>query len=157
MLYVKITRGSDRKITSATAVEWPLPSDADRTEYESRNGWHTLAEAEEVATALNAGLDAPRYIATDAGAFTSPRYDVIELPRVGDAVSYYFNGDSYPCGIITKISTGPGYRRIVATETFSNGKQANHVFYRVRNTACWKKNRTWSLIRGHHSQRNPEF
>jgi hypothetical protein len=87
------------------------------------------------------------YLATDAGAHTSPRYDVIEAPQVGDDVSKGFNGDRYPEGTITKISAS--YKRI---ET-STGV----VFHRRRQTGAWVEAGTWTLVRGHHYTQNPSF
>lgn len=86
------------------------------------------------------------YIATDAGPAVSPRYDVIEAPVVGDAVSYAFNGDSYPCGEIVSISKT---LKVIRT---SEGK----VFHRRRESGCWKSG-GWSMIAGHHDERNPSF
>lgn len=116
------------------------------TEYsvdaENRNDWRTFEAAKEVAALLGDG-----YIATDAGSHVSPRYDVIKLPKVGDNVSYAFNGDWYPCGVITAISKS---LKVIST---SEGKK----FYRVRETGCWKNAATWSLISGHHYKQNPSF
>jgi len=109
---------------------------------ENRNDWPTINHAKAVADALGAD-----YIATDAGPYVSPRYDVIKLPKVGDEVSYTFNGDHYPCGTVASISTS---MRIVTT---TEGQK----FYRVRDTGCWKYNKTWSLEMGHVSKLNPEF
>jgi hypothetical protein len=87
------------------------------------------------------------YIATDAGEYVSPRYDVIAVPTVGSAVSGCFNGDSYPEGVITKISKS---LRRVETSTGA-------VFYRKRQTGCWVSNGTWSMVSGHRNERNPSF
>jgi hypothetical protein len=136
MLYVLVER-KNNKITRAVVVEGRAGSAA-----ETRNDWRTFEAAKEVAVALG-----PQYIATDAGSHVSPRYDVIALPKVGDEASYAFNGDSYPCGKIVRISKS--LKLIVTTE--------GQKFYRVRETGCWKYNRTWSLTAGHVYKQNPSF
>lgn len=140
MLNIRVTRKSGQVV--ATVIE-NYKYDGDRT-VENRNNWKTLAAAEAVAAALGEA-----YVATDSGAHVSPRYDVITRPQVGDKVSYAFNGDSYPCGTITKMSAGPTYRRI---ET-STGK----IFWRRRQSGAWVNDGTWSLVVGHINKRNPEF
>lgn len=141
----------DGKIVTACPV---VAKDHLDPTHENRNNWKTFDAAKEVAAALGAG-----WIATDAGPYVSPRYDVIDLPKVGDAVSYTFNGDSYPCGTIKSISPGPGFRRIVAGPDFT-GK--DRVFWRRCHDGeptggAWINEKTWSLISGHHERRNPEF
>lgn len=121
--------------------------------YLYRGDFDTFEKAEYIADCLNnlnrdkslRGKDT--YIATDAGPCVSPRYDVQRRPQVGDEVSYGFNGDYYPCGTIVKIS--PTLKKI----TTSSG----HTFYRLRQTGSWKMNKTWSLVQGHHDERNPHF
>lgn len=108
---------------------------------ENRNNWSTFEAAKEIATALG-----PKFIATDAGSHVSPRYDVQELPQIGDKVSYAFNGDYYPCGKIATIS------KSLKLITTTKGQK----FYRLRETGCWKYNGTWSLVAGHVSRLNPE-
>lgn len=121
------------------------------TKLVSRHELKSLDDAEKLAREANLfGMlftPAKTYLATDAGGHTSPRFDVIEAPRIGDRVSAYFNGDSYPEGTITKISDS--YRRI---ET-STGK----VFWRRRNSGSWISGRTWSMSRGWTDKRNPSF
>jgi hypothetical protein len=112
-----------------------------------------------VALAADASRDlAPRVFLACEYTNRYPRFDVVEAPKVGDDVSYAFNGDSYPCGKITKISAS--YRRIVATETTPDGDHdghREHVFYRDGQTGRWVKGRTWSLVRGYVKTRNPHF
>lgn len=121
---------------------------------ENRNDWKSFEAAQEVAALLG-----PLYVATDAGPYVSPRYDVIDLPQVGADVSYGFNGDAYPCGKIKSISKGPGYRRIVAGPDFS-GK--DRTFWRrcrdgQPTGGGWINEGTWSLIPGTVDKHNPEF
>ena len=92
------------------------------------------------------------FIAEDRGDHTRPRYAVVQAPRVGDKASYGFNGDSYECGYITKIS-GQNMRRIETTEE----GRPTRVFWRRKLSSSWKYDQTWSLMVGHHNERNPEF
>jgi hypothetical protein len=103
----------------------------------------------EAAVALAELLGAP-YTAADHGPHTHPRYTVFVMPHVGDAVSYSFNGDSYPDGEIVKVGTGP--KAVIVTSTGSR-------YYRNGPHApSWtKQGGTWSLISGHHNERNPSF
>jgi hypothetical protein len=112
----------------------------------NRNDWKSLEEAEKVAVEATA-LTERLHIATDSGPYCSPRYDVIEAPRVGDEVSKSFNGDSYPAGRISKISSS---LRRVETDT-------GEVFWRHRESGSWIEGQTWSMIPGHISERNPSF
>lgn len=86
------------------------------------------------------------HIACDRGEWCSPRYYVAPVPVVGEPVSYAFNGDYYPCGVITKIS------KTLQKITTSDGK----VFFRKRKTDVWKSS-IWSLVNGHIERQNPEF
>jgi len=112
----------------------------------SRNDFKTFEQAQEVAESASRyeGVD---YIATDSGAYCSPRYDVIKAPQHLAPVSYCFNGDYYPCGHIKSIS------KTMKKITTTTGK----TFYRRRNTGCWLANGTWSMVEGHIEQRNPMF
>lgn len=141
MLSIKTTRDTAGKLLTATVVPGYDPA------AENRNDWKTFEAADEVAKALGSA-----YIATDAGPYVSPRYDVIALPQVGDDVSYAFNGDSYPCGKVTKVSAFP-HRRIEARD--EAGRAC--VFYRRKQTGAWVMDGTWSLQAGHVNKRNPEF
>jgi len=140
MLSVKTTRDPAGKLLTAEVAPGYDP------QHENRNDWKTLEAAQEVAEALG-----PAYVATDAGAHVSPRYDVVALPKVGDAVSYAFNGDSYPCGHVTKVSPAP-HRRIEVLDGTTK-----RVFYRRKLSGSWVNAGTWSLIPGHHEKRNPSF
>jgi hypothetical protein len=153
MISVWTIRGAGGRLLRAEVVPGP-PDKAYDPKHENRNDWRTMAAAEEIAAAL--GHD---YVATDAGPHVSPRYDVVRLPFLGDPVSYAFNGDSYPCGKIVRISKGPEYRRIEAHEdaTVGNPTPRKHVFWRRGRTGSWVKDGTWHLTAGHVSRRNPEF
>lgn len=146
MIYVNTTRAQDGALLTAQVVSGGTV-ELLRTKFprnlESRNDWHTFDAAKEVAAKLGAD-----YLAIDAGVHVSPRYDVIKMPKVGDKVSYAFNGDYYPCGEIKSVSKFP-HRVIVTTE--------GQKFYRRGDSGSWKYNRTWSLVQGHISRLNPEF
>lgn len=122
---------------------------------ECRGDWKSMADAERIAALLNetrksvGGGTGTKWIATDAGSNVSPRYDIQELPRVGEFVSKGFNGDSYPVGTIKSISAGPAFRRI---ETHDGS-----VFWRVKQSGSWRNDGTWYLMPGRHDERNPSF
>lgn len=117
-----------------------------RTGHETRNDWKSFGRVEQIAAELTEALG-ERYLATDAGAWTSPRYDVIKAPVLGMLVSKYFNGDAYPEGEIVKISES--FRRI---ET-STGT----VFFRRRQSGSWVEGGTWAMVGGHRNDWNPSF
>jgi len=112
----------------------------------NRNDFNSLTDAEVAAQDATA-LTGTTYIATDAGGYVSPRFDVKRLPQVGDQVSYSFNGDSYPDGEIKAIS--PTLKVITTT---TGGR-----YHRRGQTGSWVKGGTWSLVQGHHNKRNPSF
>lgn len=115
----------------------------------NRNDLETYAEAEKIAAVLNTQANAEQWIATDEGSNVSPRYDVVRLPQVGDAVSFEFNGDAYPDGFIESVGTG--VKRVVRTSTGS-------TYYRRKLTGGWQKEGgTWWMVKGHVSKRNPSF
>lgn len=88
-----------------------------------------------------------RWIPVDRGDFHAPRYDVVKVPVIGAPVSKAFNGDSYPCGNVAKISAS--LRRIETSD--------GTVFFRRGLSASWINDGMWSMISGHHNDRNPEF
>ena len=69
------------------------------------------------------------------------------LPTINDPVSYAFNGDYYPCGVIAKISKN---HKMITT---SDG----HKFYRQGEANQWKMYKTWFLVKGHIEKQNPHF
>lgn len=149
MLNVLVTRSFGKVVSAAVITNEVAYGDQRPAGIETRNDWKSLEAAQEVATALTAKYDS-LYIATDAGGHVSPRYDVIAAPKVGEPVSYEFNGDSYPCGHITAISDS--LRRIVATDGTTQ-----HVFWRHKQSGAWIKGGTWSLRPGHVYKQNPSF
>jgi hypothetical protein len=87
------------------------------------------------------------HLPVDSGSGVWPRFDVIEAPAIGEAVSYGFNGDYYPCGHIKSISES--FRVITTT--------GGQKFYRRRESATWKFKGIWSLVDGHRKELNPSF
>lgn len=112
----------------------------------SRWDFTTFDVAEKLAADATK-LTGTLYIAIDNGPNVSPRYDIVRAPKVGDKVSYGFNGDYYPDGEITNISAS---LRIVTTST-------GRKYYRRRLTDLWLERGMWALVQGHIDERNPEF
>lgn len=112
-----------------------------------RRNWKSFEDVESIAKSLNTLEGFRKYGAVDKGQYVSPRYDIIELPKVGDDVSYAFNGDAYPRGKIMRITES--LRKI----TTSDGS----TFWREKKSGKWIMNGTWSLISGTHNYRNPSF
>lgn len=112
---------------------------------QNRWDWETFEVADLIADKLNESTDG-FYIPTDSGPNVSPRYDVILAPKVGDEVSYSFNGDTYPCGKIKSISAS---LRLIITD---EGRK----FYRRKLTGAWC-DKGWTLIPGHIHEQNPHF
>lgn len=110
-----------------------------------RHSFTSLEFAADIALQVSA-LKGKTFIATN-NPHCRPQFDIVELPSIGDNVSGYFNGDSYPEGEVTSISKS---YKVIETST---GKR----FYRKRQTGSWISNGTWSLIGGHHNTRNPSF
>lgn len=117
-----------------------------------RGDFKTFEDATRIASSANRYLanGTRRFIPVDAGPHTHPRFDVIEAFKVGDAVSYSFNGDTYPDGEIIKI--GGGRRETITTST---GRRYN----RYKLTGSWRSagTGTWALCRGHIYEQNPSF
>jgi len=81
--------------------------------------------------------------------FAISPYVAFRLPQIGDPVSKEFNGDSYPCGEIVRISLTYS---VITTST-------DERFHRV-STAQWKqggKGGAFSLTHGHRTKMNPHF
>ena len=123
-----------------TAVAGPDDDNA-----EAVNRWRSFEEAQDIAEQATQ-LTGDLFLACDRSECVSPRYVVVRAPRVGDAASYAFNGDSYPDGVITHVTEATC--RVVKTDTGS-------TYYRRKCGAGWtKKGGTWSLVSGHVSSLN---
>lgn len=166
MLYVQLLNGRPLKIQSERPkLELHAQAEQDPTTWwvapkrsghrhsiaDKPTGWCTSRDFEdfESVKALAAYLTAmtgKAYLGTDAGQWCFPRYDIVEVPRVGDEVSYYFNGDCTPCGTVTRVGKNC---RIIETDS---GKK----FWRLRETGSWKDG-IWFLTSGHSYERNPHL
>lgn len=150
MLYVLFNKGEPVLVTSSA----PILSRADALRDEGvvfdnfKCSWDytSFYEVEQLCAELLL-ITGVVYIPTDAGPAHGSRYNIMVPPKVGDAVSYSFNGDSYPCGTITKVSAT---MKKITTST-------GDVFYRRMQSAQWIKNGTWTLLAGHVSTQNPSF
>ena len=88
-----------------------------------------------------------KFVGADRGAHVAPRYEFTRVPKVGDKVSYSFNGDTYPDGEIVTITN----KYQVTTST-------GHKYRRKGLTAAWlRTGGTWCLVEGHHYEQNPHF
>jgi hypothetical protein len=115
-------------------LRYPVPS---------RPSFEDAEQGADFASRLTGNL----WVAKDNGPHCFPRYGIVEVPRVGEPVSYAFNGDYYPCGTVAKIS-----KSLKRIET-SDGR----VFFRRKLSGSWVNGGTWSLVSGHISRWNPEF
>lgn len=113
---------------------------------QNRNDWKSFDRVTEIAAQLTAATGRI-FLPTDDGEYVSPRYDVVDAPAINDEVSYAFNGDSYPDGVIVKINAN---HRFIWT---SNGNK----YIRKGLTSRWVRNNTWTLVSGHHFEQNPHF
>jgi hypothetical protein len=98
--------------------------------------------AEEIANELSS--DEMKFMAVDCGKNTTPRFDVIEMPQVGDYVSYAFNGDYRPCGEIVKVTKT---LQIVT----STGRR-----FMYKGGGVWKDG-SWRMVMGIRNESNPSF
>lgn len=122
------------------------PEMAQDPQWTDRWAWKDFATVEKIAAHLTEKLGY-LWLPVDRTESTSPRYDVMVAPRVGDKVSRGFNGDYYPDGEIVKI-----------TPTFQIKTSNGHTFRRVKNTSTWiMSGGTWGLVSGHIDERNPHF
>lgn len=114
--------------------------------WKSRWDWKSFEEVERVARYITA-MTGDLYLAVDNTESTAPRYDIVRCPKIGDAVSYGFNGDYYPDGEVVKI-----------TKNLQITTSGGHTYRRFKNTGGWRRTGgTWWLISGHVDERNPHF
>lgn len=107
----------------------------------------SLADAEAMAAKMTARTG-DRWIAYQT-TYAFSRYVAVPAPKVGDPVSYAFNGDSYPDGEIATIS--PTLAKIVTTTGTVYNRQ------KTRPGAWMRKGGTFSMVKGHVNKRNPHF
>lgn len=150
MFYINVKGGLPVEVTEINPgcgghwVKFPITEETD--------GWlhsrdfRTYEEAQSMAAHLTA-MTGNTYLPTDEGSGCSPRYRVIEAPKVGDEVSKGFNGDYYPVGKITKI-----------TRTWQITTDQGNKFRRYKETGGWRAvGGTWWMVAGVHNERNPHF
>jgi hypothetical protein len=123
------------------------PDHSELGQWLARHGIADILHANRIAAQATV-VTGRLHIGVDAGASTWPRFDVVEAPKVGDPVSYAFNGDYYPDGYITHITEGT--LRQVKTTTGS-------TYFRRKQSGSWVKGGTWSMVAGHRNERNPSF
>lgn len=98
-------------------------------------------------------LTGDEWLPVDRGSHTSPRYDVMVCPKVGDDVSKGFNGDYYPIGKVVAISKAPE-RRVITVD----GPRGKLRFYRNKLSSGWTQSGgTWGLVKGVVDRYNQEF
>ena len=149
MIYVLFLKGEPVHITTESPhTGTPKLKEFAGVEYdEAKCSWEFESLEEVEALAAKFSTDDKTLLGYDCGEYNSPRFGLIEAPKIGDEVSYAFNGDYTPCGTIVKITKG---WRI----TTSDGK----VFNRKKKSPGWMMvGGTWRLVAGHHNERNQEF
>ena len=115
----------------------------------SRHDITSFEHAAQIASQANAMVGAGTIlIPVDNGEWCSPRYEVVQAPKVGDKVSRCINGDYYPDGEIVKVSGQNN--RIVTTST-------GRKYYRRRLSGAWIADKFYSMVNGHIHRLNPEF
>lgn len=143
MIYVLFDK--DGNVTGYTSHNTSYPATTSLM-VQSRWDWKSKERVDEIAAELSK-ITGKHFIGIDAGSSVSPRYDIKQVPQVGDEVSSYFNGDYYPQGKIKAISAS------LKVITLENGKR----FYRRKETAKWVYERTWVLVQGTKDERNPHL
>jgi hypothetical protein len=144
MLYFKIA--NDRVTAVLPHSEFHADQGRNHREWESRWDWNTLDAAQRVAESASE-TTGKHFLAIDRGTGVFPRFDIIEAPQVGDAVSASFNGDSYPEGFVKSISKT---MRLIVTTT------GRKFYRRNENSGSWVSG-SFSLIPGHVDERNAHF
>ena len=147
MFYVKLVNGLPTEISAQRPKGDGVTFARDgKNGWQNRNDWSSYDDVTRIALYLTA-MTGKTYLPIDAGSHVSPRFDIIEAPKVGDDVSYGFNGDSYPCGKITRITKS--WRIYTDSGKTFNCKGITGVWMMVGGT--------WFLIIGIVDERNPHF
>lgn len=109
--------------------------------------WDFTAEGAEVIANFLTRQTGDVHLMVDNGEHCAPRFDVIRAPKIGDKVSYGFNGDYYPDGEIISV-----------TSKFQVKTSGGHTYRRRKNSGSWlQPGGTWGLTQGHIDERNPHF
>ena len=137
MIYVKIKNGLPVEIST---------QHQDGDDWQNRWDWASFQEVTRLASYITA-MSGKTYVAVDNGNGCSPRYDVQRAPAIGDEVSYGFNSDYYPDGVVVKVS-----------KTLQVTTSTGSTYRRRGNSGSWcKPGGTWSLVMGHIYEQNPHF
>lgn len=128
-------------------VQWiPSGSDVRGSGWISSRDLKSMEDAVQISAELESFTNR-RYLPVDAGAGVYPRFRVIQAPKIGDKVSRSFNGDTYPCGEIIRIT--PSWQ----IRTSSGVK-----FLRYRETGGWREAcGSFFMIYGDLYEQNPHF
>lgn len=145
MLYIRIEHGV------AVDVSTKLPEDLTAWA-NNQNGWLSRDHITSYEMAVDISRQLTEclgrtFLPIDATDAAWPRYGIIEAPKIGDKVSRSFNGDSYPCGEIIKI-----------TPTWQITTSTGQKFRRIKNSGGWREaGRSFWMVAGHIDERNPHF
>lgn len=139
MLFIKFSP-SGLPIEVRDEIPQELKNGAWNDAWQDRNDWTSRAEVDRIARYLTA-MTGDLYVGTERG--TS--FDIVRAPKVGDEVSYSFNGDTYPDGVVVKV-----------TKTLQVKTSTGKTYRRHGQTGSWTNN-AWSLIPGHIYEQNPHF
>jgi hypothetical protein len=145
MIFVKFDEANN-VVAAISLQEWSKLDASDQDAYQSRHDWTNFSVVERVAGRLSA-FTGDRWVPCDKGSGVYPRFDVVQVPKVGDPVSAAFNGDYRPCGFVQKVTD-----KLQVTTT------TGHKFRRVKATAAWRMcNGSECLVGGHIDRTNPHF
>lgn len=151
MKYIRVERGRPVEVSAThpgCGDHWVRQSEplSQATGWMSSRDFKDLDAARTMATYLTA-FTGRTYLPADEGDGVWPRYRVVEAPKVGDEVSRSFNGDTYPCGKVTKV-----------TRTWQVTTDTGATFRRYKQTGGWREaGRGFWLIAGNHYEQNPHF
>ena len=113
--------------------------------------FETFVQAEAAAKKLTEVMGRLYIPTTNGEEGRRARYEVVEVPAVGDEVSRGFNGDYYPCGKIVRVT-----KALTVIAEDENGFQSR--FRRVKQTGSWKlENMPYYLVFGRVDERSPHF
>ena len=148
MIYIKIDPKTKLPVDICSGTHGNIPDSelAVPGLWQSSWNWKSFEEVEKLARYVTA-MTGRTYVAVDHTESTSPRFTIMQLPAVGDPVSFSFNGDTYPDGHIVAMTK----KLQITTSTGSK-------YRRYKNTSGWcKTGGTWWLVKGHIYEQNPHF
>lgn len=151
MFYIRLHNGLPREVTNThpdhDSGQWAKnPNSGKARGWMTSRDFDSFESAKKIAGYLSF-MTGATYLPADEGESISPRYRVIKAPALGEDVSKSFNGDSYPCGKIVKIT--PTWQ-----VTTSDGSK----FRRFKETGGWREaGRGFWMVAGIHDERNPHF